>query len=44
MLSTKYITQLVDVPEQKGPQKESGKFYDFDLQAKVIQLFKTDEY
>ena len=43
MLTTKYITSLHEVP-QKGGQQESGKYFDFDLQCKVLQLFKTDEY
>jgi len=28
----------------KGAVKPDGKFYDFDLQVKVIQKFKIDDY
>jgi len=31
------------VPEI-GAEKEGGKFYDFDLQVKIVQLFKLDDY
>lgn len=36
MLTNKYLTQLVDVPEKGGPREDKGKFFDFDLQAKVV--------
>jgi hypothetical protein len=42
-LSEKYITKLKDVAEF-GARRENGKFYEFDLQVKVTQLFKIDDY
>ena len=43
MVSGQYITRLEDMP-QVGKKQESGKYYDVDLQVKVLQLFKIDEY
>ena len=43
ILSNRYITSLKDVPEH-GKKKENGKYYDFDLQVKIVQLFKLDDY
>lgn len=43
MLNNQYITKLSDVKE-KFSKNEHGKFYDFDLQVKVAQLFKIDDY
>jgi len=31
MLTNKYVTSLVDVPEKGGPREEKGRFFDFDL-------------
>lgn len=41
VLSNRYITPLKDVPEQ-GKKRENGKYYDFDVQGKIVQLFKLD--
>ncbi len=38
-----FITELADVAS-KGAEKPDGKFYDFDLQVKVMQKFKIDDY
>ena len=38
-----FITELSDVAS-KGAEKPDSKFYDFDLQVKVIQKFKIDDY
>ena len=43
MLSNKFITPLSEVKE-KFSKNEHGKFYDFDLQVKILQLFKIDDY
>jgi hypothetical protein len=43
VLSERYISKLKDIPEV-GAKKENGKYYDFDLQVKVVQLFKIDDY
>lgn len=43
VLSDRYITKLANVPDQ-GRKRETGKYYDFDLQGKVIQVFKLDDY
>lgn len=43
MLSNRYITPLRDVPEH-GAKRDNGKYYDFDIQVKIIQLFKLDDY
>jgi hypothetical protein len=42
VLSSKFITKLSDVP--KVGEAKDGKFYDFDLQVKIVQLFKLDDY
>ncbi len=38
-----FITELADIAS-KGAEKPDGKFYDFDLQVKVMQKFKIDDY
>jgi hypothetical protein len=43
VLSSKYITKLSAVPTV-GQGKEGKTGYDFDLQVKILQLFKVDEY
>ena len=46
VLQTKFITQLCDV-KAKGAPMIDGKekrFFDFDLQVKIIQLFQIDDY
>lgn len=43
MMSTQYITKLEDIPKVGG-KNDRGKYYDFDLQVKIVQLFKLDEY
>jgi len=43
MLTTKYISDLAQVPEKYGPS-EGGKCFDFDLQVKVVQVFQIDSY
>lgn len=43
LLSERYISKLKDVPEV-GAKRDNGKYYDFDLQVKVVQLFKLDDY
>lgn len=43
VLSERYITKLKDVTEHGG-KRENGKYYDFDLQVRVVQLFKVDDY
>lgn len=43
VLGNRFITPLCNVPEI-GAEKEGGKFYDFDLQVKIVQLFKLDDY
>jgi len=43
VLSNKYITQLSSVPSVGG-EKADGKHFDFDLQVKIIQLFRVDDY
>lgn len=35
VLGNRFITSLCNVPEV-GAEKEDGKFYDFDLQVKVV--------
>jgi hypothetical protein len=42
-LGSGFITELADVAS-KGAEKPDGKFYDFDLQVKVMQKFKIDDY
>ena len=45
VLSNQYIVPLNNVATYGAPKEEEGnKFYDFDMQAKVIQLFKIDQY
>jgi len=44
VLSSKYITKLGDAAHFGAKREDSGKYYDFDLQVKVAQLFKLDEY
>jgi hypothetical protein len=34
---------LKDIPSV-GAKRENGKYYDFDLQVKVLQVFKLDDY
>ena len=43
VLSSKYITPLCKVSEVGG-DKDGKQGFDFDLQVKVIQLFKVDDY
>lgn len=43
VLSSKYITKLASVPAVGGGKDGKGGF-DFDLQVKILQLFKVDEY
>lgn len=43
VLQGKYITKLSEVPI-KGSAQPDGKFYDFDLQVKIVQLFKIDDF
>lgn len=43
MISNQYITNLADAPKVGG-KNDLGKYYDFDLQVKITQLFKLDEY
>ena len=43
VLTERYICALKDVPTV-GAKKDNGKYYDFDLQVKVVQLFKLDDY
>ena len=43
VLSNKYITKLSNVPEAGGVRPD-GKYYDFDVQGKIIQMFKLDAY
>lgn len=44
VLSNKYIT-ILDKAKAEGEPKADGKSgYDFDMQVKIIQLFKTDDY
>lgn len=35
---------MADVPVKGGKQPETGKYYDFDLQVRVVQVFKLDDY
>eukprot|EP00347_Sterkiella_histriomuscorum_P003620 403363589 len=44
ILSSKYITPLADIPQKGGKQPENGKYYDFDLQVRVVQVFRLDDY
>lgn len=44
MLSTQYITPLASITEEHRKKKEEGKYFEFDLQVKVVQIFKVDEY
>ena len=43
MLSNQYITKLADI-RRVGSKKENGYYDDFDLQVKITQLFKIDDY
>ena len=43
MLSSQYITKLSEASEQ-GKKRDNGKYYDIDLQVKVVQMFKLDDY
>ena len=43
VLSERYITKLSDVPVE-GAKRDTGRYYDFDLQVKITQLFKLDDY
>lgn len=43
MLSNQYITQLADI-RAVGSKKENGYYDDFDLQVRICQLFKIDDY
>ena len=44
VLSNKYITKLCSVPSVGASKVEGKPGYDFDLQVKILQLFKVDEY
>ncbi len=44
ILSNKYITKLSSVPRIGAPKPDGKPGYDFDLQVKILQLFKVDEY
>lgn len=43
VLNSKYITKLSSVPTV-GLGKDGKAGFDFDLQVKILQLFKVDEY
>lgn len=43
VLTSKYITKLSQVPTV-GKGKDGKAGYDFDLQVKILQLFRVDEY
>ena len=43
VLTERYITKLKDV-QAKGAKMDTGRYYDFDLQVKILQLFKIDDY
>lgn len=43
ILSERYISKLKDIPVV-GAKRETGKYHDFDLLVKVVQLFKLDDY
>ena len=43
MLSERYINKLKDIPE-RGGKTDSGRYYDLDLQVKILQIFKLDDY
>ncbi|TNV79559.1 hypothetical protein FGO68_gene16809 [Halteria grandinella] len=43
VLNERYITKLTDVPVAGG-KKEDDRYYDVDLQVKVVQVFKLDDY
>ena len=44
VITSQYITQLSDVPNVGAKNNERDYFPNFDLQVKIIQLFKIDEY
>lgn len=44
VLTSKYITKLQAVPSVGGPRGEGRSGIDFDVQVKILQLFKVDEY
>lgn len=44
ILSSKYITPLAEVPQKGAKNPDSGRYYDFDLQVKVVQLIRLDDY
>lgn len=43
VLNERYICKLKEAPAA-GAKRDNGKYYDFDLQVKVVQLFKLDDY
>ncbi len=44
LLPQKWVTKLKDIPKVGGQQPETGKFFDFDLICKIIQILRIDEY
>ncbi len=43
VLNPKYITKLAKIPEIGGI-RDNGRYFDFDLVVKIIQIFRVDKY